>query len=50
MGLATKYFELDLDAEMMQKDLLDLGIKIDAQHFDMIKSTQFAEKIEKAQV
>lgn len=30
-----KYYELDLNAEMMKKDLAELGIQISANHFDM---------------
>lgn len=30
-----KYFELDLNAEMMKKDLAEFGIKIEAAHFDL---------------
>ena len=29
-----KYFELDLDADMMRKDLQELGIEIEAKYFD----------------
>lgn len=35
MGLAEKYFLLDLNADMMKKDLEELGIKIPAKHFDL---------------
>jgi hypothetical protein len=35
MGLTKKYFELDLNADMMREDLSKLGIKIDARHFNM---------------
>lgn len=29
-----KYYDLDLHADMMKKDLADLGIDISAAHFD----------------
>jgi hypothetical protein len=35
MGLAEKYFFLDLNADMMKQDLDEMGIKIDAKHFDL---------------
>jgi hypothetical protein len=35
MGLTKKYFELDLNADMMREDLSQLGIKINARHFNM---------------
>ena len=35
MGLAEKYFELDLNAEMMQKDLKEMGIDTEARFFDL---------------
>ena len=37
-----KYFELDLNAEMMKKDLAELGIKIRAQHFDLAQAQEKA--------
>jgi hypothetical protein len=36
--LADKYFFLDLNADMMRKDLADMGISIEAKHFDMEKT------------
>ena len=35
MGLADKYFFLDLNADMMKEDLKKMGIEIDAKHFDL---------------
>lgn len=35
LGLAQKYFELDLNADLMREDLKNMGIKIEARHFDM---------------
>jgi hypothetical protein len=35
MGLADKYFFLDLNADMMREDLDKMGIKIKAQHFNL---------------
>jgi hypothetical protein len=35
MGLADKYFFLDLNADMMKQDLEEMGIKIDAKHFNL---------------
>ena len=35
MGLADKYFELDLNAEMMQKDLKEMGIDTEARYFNL---------------
>jgi hypothetical protein len=34
-GLAERYFFLDLNADMMREDLKQMGISIDAKHFDM---------------
>jgi len=34
MGLAEKYFFLDLNADMMKEDLKQMGIRIDAKHFN----------------
>lgn len=44
MGLTKKYFELDLNADMMREDLNRLGIKIDARHFDIDKAQEKANK------
>ncbi len=33
--LTDKYFYLDLNADMMREDLKQMGIHIDAKHFDM---------------
>ena len=30
-----QYYTLDLNAEMMKKDLAEMGIRITAQHFDL---------------
>ena len=30
-----KYYDLDLNASMMKKDLAEMGIRITANHFDM---------------
>lgn len=38
MGLADKYFFLDLNADLMKDDLAQMGIKIDAKHFDLEKT------------
>lgn len=38
MGLADKYFFLDLNADMMKDDLAQLGLKIDAKHFNLEKT------------
>lgn len=35
MGLADKYFFLDLNADLMKEDLKQFGFKIDAKHFDL---------------
>ena len=35
MGLADKYFFLDLNADMMREDLKQMGIDIDAKYFDL---------------
>lgn len=37
-GLAEKYFFLDLNADMMRQDLEQMGISIEAKHFDMEKT------------
>ena len=34
MGLAEKYFSLDLDADLMREDLLGIGVKIKGKYFD----------------
>lgn len=44
MGLTKKYFELDLNADMMRDDLSKLGIKIDARHFNMEEAQSKANK------
>ena len=44
MGLTKKYFELDLNADMMREDLNKLGIKIDARHFNIDEAQQKANK------
>ena len=49
MGLVEKYFELDLNADMMREDLEKLGIHIDARHFDMEHAMARAEALEKAE-
>ena len=33
MGL-NKYFELDLDADMMKNDLKEMGIDVEAKYYD----------------
>lgn len=38
MGLCKKYFDLDLNADMMKQDLEGLGISIEARHFDLEKA------------
>ena len=35
-----KYYELDLNADMMKKDLADLGISIQAAHFNIEETQQ----------
>lgn len=35
MGLVEKYFYLDLNADLMKKDLEQFGFKIDAKYFDL---------------
>ena len=35
MGLADKYFNLDLNADMMREDLKQFGFNINARHFDL---------------
>lgn len=35
MGLADKYFFLDLNADLMKEDLKGMGINIDAKHFNL---------------
>ena len=33
-----KYFELDLDADMMRNDLKEFGIEVEGRFFDMARS------------
>ena len=40
MGLADKYFFLDLNADLMKEDLEQLGFKINAKHFDLEQTEQ----------
>jgi hypothetical protein len=35
MELNKKYFTLDLNADMMKQDLKNMGIRIEAKHFDL---------------
>ena len=35
LGLAEKYFYLDLNADLMKEDLVQYGFKIDGKHFDL---------------
>lgn len=35
IGLTKKYFDLDLNADMMREDLSNHGISITAKHFDL---------------
>lgn len=44
MGLTKKYFDLDLNAEMMKGDLAQMGIKIDARHFNLNEAQEKANK------
>jgi len=44
MGLAKKYFGLDLNADMMRADLENLGISIAARHFNMEESQARADR------
>jgi hypothetical protein len=43
-GLAEKYFFLDLNADMMRQDLEQMGISIEAKHFDLEKTEQRIEQ------
>ena len=40
LGLAQKYFSLDLNADMMREDLEQYGIAINAKHFDLESTEQ----------
>jgi hypothetical protein len=40
LGLADKYFSLDLNAEMMKEDLKEYGININARHFNLEKTEE----------
>jgi hypothetical protein len=44
MGLTKKYFDLDLNADMMREDLSKLGIHIDARHFNIDEAQEKANK------
>ena len=49
MGLADKYFDLDLNADMMRTDLKQMGINIDAKYFNLEQVEQrIADKENKA--
>ena len=43
LGLADKYFSLDLNADLMKEDLEELGIKIKAKYFDLEKAEKAAK-------
>jgi hypothetical protein len=45
MGLVEKYFELDLNADMMRDDLEKMGISINARHFSMEHAQERAESM-----
>ena len=39
-----KYFDLDLDADMMRQDLKEMGIEVDAKYYDPEHAKKLAEK------
>ena len=41
MGM-NKYFELDLDADMMRNDLKEMGIDVEAKYYDAQKVKEAA--------
>jgi hypothetical protein len=45
-GLGEKYFFLDLNADMMRDDLAQMGISIDAKHFDMAETERRVQEQE----
>jgi hypothetical protein len=45
-GLGEKYFFLDLNADMMREDLAQMGIAIDAKHFDMAETERRVQEQE----
>ena len=45
-GLTEKYFFLDLNADLMREDLAQMGIAIDAKHFNIQEAEKRLEEQE----
>ena len=44
MGLAERYLTLDLNADMIRKDLSEIGIEIKGQYFDLEAAQEQANR------
>ena len=45
LGLTENYLSLDLNADMMKKDLEEMGISIKAKHFNMEETQQRVDSV-----